>query len=161
MESYLPQDLSSAAKQIVSSFPRNINQATTYGSLPRRSIALDSATVGTRTPAARGRDFIKMFADNKSAVKNPAEAEGGIDISHIEQLVEPGQVRTIAEYVYSLAKDEVALPMADLVEKLEKVQQTEGLDGLECGKQLLGDLVEARRYEVAAAMNRLRGLKVR
>ena len=52
--------------------------------------------------------------------------------------------------------DEVSV----LLDRLEALLDTEGIDGLAGGRTADGGLIRPRRLEVAAAMNRYRRLKV-
>ncbi|MEJ2539646.1 MAG: ABC-ATPase domain-containing protein [Gemmatimonadota bacterium] len=82
-----------------------------------------------------------------------------LDLSGVEQLLLPTQLRTVAAAFESLARegrvgDE---PLGALVEHLE-AELTRDLDRVD--PRGTGDLAWVRRFELAAALNRLRGLEV-
>ena len=83
-----------------------------------------------------------------------------IDLTAIEQLIEPGQLRAIsAAIIYAkqhYMNHQNSLP--DILDKVMEDINSEGLDILSNFPQ--GDFVLFRRFELAAAINRLRSLKV-
>jgi hypothetical protein len=83
-----------------------------------------------------------------------------IDLSAVEQIVESGQLRAIAlAIVY--AKGHYIDGHSTLPEILNRVMadiESQGLDILTSLPE--GDLVQFRRFEFAAALNRLRTLKL-
>ncbi|KAL9088238.1 MAG: hypothetical protein Q9159_003222 [Coniocarpon cinnabarinum] len=160
MQDFLPRDLTSRAQEVVASHPRLVQTLDIYGDVPSRVVALEQALVGAMPPAVRGRSFIKLQSGSKSLVKNPAEEESGIELDAVEQLVERGQLRLIAEVLFDLAAAGSSRNLKDVVLEMEKTVTSDGLDGLVKNSELWGDLVECRRFEVAAAVNRVRGLKV-
>ena len=180
-------------------------------SLTMARIVLDqqlTLPVGDR-PVAQGRDFIKLLTGPTNPVRNPAEAECGIDLSQLEQIVEHGQVRTIASNLRLIAGSGRVEWIADLLDwidgtftrpysslllimlcpylrsrfplsylrphfagLLDRLRSSSltknaadetknfGLDALCKTDEYPGDLVETRRFETAAAINRIRGLRV-
>lgn len=84
-----------------------------------------------------------------------------IDLAAVEQIVERGQLRAIASAIV-YAKEQYIDGRCSLPEVLNQVMadiETQGLDILSHLPE--GDLVLFRRFELAAALNRLRSLKVR
>ncbi|MEM8777975.1 MAG: ABC-ATPase domain-containing protein, partial [Cyanobacteria bacterium P01_G01_bin.49] len=84
-----------------------------------------------------------------------------IDLSAVEQLVETGQLRSIAAAII-YAKNNYLDGQRTLSEILDKVIEditTQGLDIL--SEFPSGELIFFRRFELAATLNRLRSLKVR
>ncbi len=86
-----------------------------------------------------------------------------VDLSWLEQLVDPSQSRAIAE-VFRLMAEEYAARDAYLDTILEDLQErieSQGLDALSRfqGKHP-GDLARPRKQEISAALNRLRSLQV-
>ena len=84
-----------------------------------------------------------------------------IDVSAVEQLASRAQLRAIGLALALLHRETdvegtVALPV--LLDRMEKTLEQGGLDDLEPGR-FPGDLARFRRFELAAAMNRLRGLQ--
>ena len=97
-----------------------------------------------------------------------------VDLSQVEQLVESGQTRAISYALYQFHKNYVesydknsgkkgskTMDMAGVLDYLKKQIKDEGLDFLAPpGRDLPHNLTKPRRYEIAAAMNRLRTFKV-
>ena len=89
--------------------------------------------------------------------------EETLDLNAVEQLVEESQTRTIAYALSTLHRyisngKWKALPLEKIVEILEMEIDTSGLDYLTEGTPL-GNLARPRRYEIVAAISRLRSAK--
>lgn len=84
-----------------------------------------------------------------------------IDVSAVEQIIETGQLRAIAAaMVY--AKEHYLAENSSLATVLDQVLQDIEIQGLDILTRFpQGDLAKFRRFELAAAINRLRTLKVR
>lgn len=83
-----------------------------------------------------------------------------VDISGLEQIIEPGQARLVAEVLRYLPSKPHPLSVAEIVALLEGLMLDGGFDDLHVDGWLVGDLVYARPLELLAAVNRVRGLKV-
>lgn len=106
MDSYVPRLLTEEAKELAKKVPRNVVQDKTYGTISGRSVGFPAAILLDKTPYAKRKDFINIYADR--ALQDPSQNEAGIDISGVEQLVEVGQTRTIAHSIRALALAEDA-----------------------------------------------------
>ncbi|WP_425263988.1 hypothetical protein [Thermosulfurimonas dismutans] len=83
-----------------------------------------------------------------------------IDLSAIEQLVCPDQVRTLGLALLKVREKLYAGKLLyEAVLEVEDEIKSRGLLGL--SEEARGDLAFVRRFEVAAALNRLRTLKAR
>lgn len=83
-----------------------------------------------------------------------------VDISASHQLAEPQQAFTIGmiiDYARHRYLDQPR-PMRELLDLVERDLSTEGLEQI--SRDLRGDMVRPRRYEIAAALNRLPSLRV-
>jgi predicted ABC-class ATPase len=83
-----------------------------------------------------------------------------IDVSQVSQIVSPSQVRAISRslaLVHRLIGSSDSL--RDVVNKVMKRIKTVGLDTL--SSRMMGDLAMFRAYELAAAINRMRNLKIK
>ncbi|KAM3414205.1 hypothetical protein BST61_g10863 [Cercospora zeina] len=158
MDAYLPRYFNVEAQEVLRKYPTVVTQDSTYGSIPKRAFRVDLE--GLRSPYASRKRFITMSPQSKDAVDDPSRAESGIDLSGLDQIVEIGQSRftaTILQQIAHLTKGE-ALTMAELIERLDINVNI----GMPISSTLVGgDLVAARRFEVAAALCRLRGLALR
>ncbi|WP_202080613.1 ABC-ATPase domain-containing protein [Caldalkalibacillus salinus] len=86
-----------------------------------------------------------------------------IDLSLVEQIVHPSQTRAIANILRYLTKNMIQekLTLNDMLDKLYERIDRDGLDFLSTHRGHPGDMAYPRKYEVAAALNRLRTLKVK
>ncbi|KEQ94965.1 hypothetical protein AUEXF2481DRAFT_80025 [Aureobasidium subglaciale EXF-2481] len=158
MDSYTPRMLNSEAQELIEKMPRKVVQDKKYGTIPDRVVGFPAAILHDKTPYAKRRDFITIYADR--ALQDPSQDEVGIDISNVEQLVEMGQTRTIAHCIRALAQAEddegvhlkSALTVIEANIALEKAIPKD-LPG--------GDFVAVRRFELGAAVNRIRELMSR
>lgn len=103
-----------------------------------------------------GEDRFKITARDLSKISYGRE---DIDLSAVEQLVDPSQTRTITECLRCLeryvdGKRSLKEILAAVIENLE-----ENLS-LHAGGKHPGDLAMPRRHELYAALNRMRSLKI-
>lgn len=153
MESYLPQMATEKAKEIAEAHPSNRLEE-------------------VRSPfgAARGRVPVPASISSQNGNKERAMArdtraiqfgEEEIDTSLLSQLVDDGQARTIADWMV-LCKDKFdgkKRTLREVCEWIERESQEHGLSATT--RDGYGDRVIARRFELAATLNRLRSLKVK
>ncbi len=153
MDNFKPYDVTEKAKIIAQENPneRVREGGDIFGNITPRIPLSDSID------PSRGKRDIKVTVRNVDQVVFGTE---DIDLSAIEQLVEPGQLRSIsAAIIYAKHKymnSQTTLP--DILDKVMKDIDNKGLDILSHFPQ--GDLVLFRRFELAAAINRLRSLQV-
>ncbi|CAK1367414.1 uncharacterized protein RHO25_012084 [Cercospora beticola] len=158
MDAYLPSCINVQVQDVLREYPTAVTEDTTYGSIPKRAFRIDLE--GLRSPYASRKRFITMNSQSKDAVDDPSRAENGIDLSGLDQIVEIGQSRlvaTILQQSAQLTKGE-ALTIAALLDRLET---RTGIDAPISAALVGGDQVAVRRFEVAAALSRLRGLALR
>ena len=87
-----------------------------------------------------------------------------IDLRHVEQIVDPSQTRAIGDalvYALELGLIDGRRTLSEVLDALEQVIDRQGLDVLSPHRGHPGDYARPRRYELAAALNRLRTLSVR
>lgn len=101
MEGYSPHAITADAKAVVEQYPSAIPEDKEYGSLPMRSMQVSLS--GLRSPFAMRKTFISLKPQARNPVDDPSEAEAGIDLSGIDQLVEVGQSRTVATLLERVA----------------------------------------------------------
>ncbi|HEY9737621.1 MAG TPA: P-loop domain-containing protein, partial [Trichocoleus sp.] len=153
LETYQPQEVTQQAKAIATQYPteRQAEGGTTFGTLTPRVV------LPTGIDPSRGRQATSLKVRDVAEVRFGEES---IDLSAVEQLVEPGQARAIAAAIL-YARNHYLTPSRSLPEVLELVMadvQQLGLDCLE--ERPTGNLVAFRPLELAAAINRLRSLQV-
>jgi len=154
MENFQPQDVTKQARAIAQQYPteRSPEGGQRFGSIQERAPLPESID-----PSRGQRDVKLKVRDINEVVFGTEE----IDLSAVEQVVEVGQLRAIASaLVY--AKQRYIDGCRAVPEILNLVManiQSQGLDILSNLPE--GNLVEFRRFELAAALNRLRTLHIK
>lgn len=154
MDSYLPHDVTAEAKTIAQNHPtgRNVEATEAWPQLTRR-IPL----AGSLDPR-KGKRSVSIKAWALRAVLFGTEE---IDVTAVAQLVDEGQLRAIGQAL-NLAREQWMDDRRDLaavVKAVKKQIEQQGLDALD--PRQTGDYVAFRPYELAAALNRLRTLRVK
>jgi predicted ABC-class ATPase len=153
MDNFQPEEVTKQAKLIAK---QHLNERLWEG----------GATFGEITPRmplsesidpSRGGKAVKVRVRDIDEVGFGTEE---IDLTAVEQIVETGQLRAIAAaLVY--AKNTYMKGQCTLSEILDQVMADIESQGLDCLSEFAqGDLVFFRRFELAAALNRLRSLKI-
>jgi predicted ABC-class ATPase len=158
MRDYLPVDATREARQI----------ACDHASGRRVETTSPMTSVRPRVPLAesfdpsRGRRDVKIDA---KAVDLIVFGSDPIDLRGIEQLVDLSQTRAVG-YAVHLAATRFMDGKATLREVTEAVERLLGSKGLEClapfrrGDEHPGNFARPRRHEIAAAINRLRTVRM-
>ena len=154
MENFQPHDVTEKAKAIAlaNRTERIPEGGKRFGEITPR------LPLGESIDPSRGRRDVKLKVRDVDEVVFGTEE---IDLAAVEQIVEKGQLRAIAEAIV-YAKRQYINERYTLPEILNRVMadiESQGLDVLTNIAE--GDLVLFRRFELAAALNRLRTLKVR
>ncbi|MDH3519521.1 MAG: ABC-ATPase domain-containing protein [Myxococcales bacterium] len=113
--------------------------------------------------ASRGRREVKIDAKHIDLIVYGTEP---IDLRCVEQLVDPSQTRAIGFAIHLAAERfmQADASLAEILEALEAFLDARGLDALEPFHRPElhpGNLARPRRFEIAAALNRLRTLEMR
>ena len=160
MGSYLPTDLTTAARDIVKKYPAAVVEHISYGHIPNRHVSVPSAAFQAGPPVTRSLGFIELKEKDRNIVADPSEGKSGIDLSSVEQLVEQGQVRSIAQMLLHVSSHSGnTITMTQLMDDLESLISRQGLDAIHGQNWVVGDTVAVRRFELGAAINRLRLLQ--
>jgi predicted ABC-class ATPase len=158
MREYLPANVTAEAKSIAESHQTRRRVET------RRPLA----AVAGRVPIAesldpsRGRREVKIDAKAIDLLIFGAER---IDLRGLEQLVDPSQTRAVG-YAIALARERFMGESATLAQVLDAVERALDEEGLEIldpfrrGERHPGNFARPRRFEVGAALNRLRTLRI-
>jgi len=158
MREYLPANVTAEAKSIAESHQTRRRVET------RRPLA----AVAGRVPIAesldpsRGRREFKIDAKAIDLLIFGAER---IDLRGLEQLVDPSQTRAVG-YAIALARERFMGERAKLAQLLDAVERTLDDEGLEIldpfrrGERHPGNFARPRRFEIGAALNRLRTLRI-
>ncbi|MBI4321518.1 MAG: ABC-ATPase domain-containing protein [Chloroflexi bacterium] len=154
---YLPSVATEEAHRIAREMPTHRVQEAqqTFGSIVGRAVLPDSLD-----PYRRGR--MKVSARGLRAIEFGEET---IDLQYVEQLVDPSQTRAIADMlVYGLRQGyfEGEVTLVGALRRCLADVSARGLDVISPrAGQHPGDYALPRLQEMAAAINRLRGLRVR
>ena len=154
MANFQPQDVTEKAKAIAQQHTteRTPEGGEQFGQITPRIPLAESID------PSRGQRDVKLKVRDVDGVVFGTEE---IDLSAVEQIVERGQLRAIASAIV-YAKEQYINERRTLPEILNCVMADIELQGLDILSNLPeGDLVLFRRFELAAALNRLRTLKVR
>lgn len=159
MRDYLPHDVTPQAKRIAQ------EQAT------QRSVETTSPMPGgtSRIPLAesfdpsRGRREVKIDA---KALDLILFGRDPIDLRCVEQLVDISQTRAIGYAIHLAARQFMndTRPLHEVVDAVENFLDGDGLDALDPyhrDERHPGNFARPRKYEIAAALNRLRTVRMR
>jgi predicted ABC-class ATPase len=159
LRAYQPRDVTERARTIAASAPEE-------ASAPDRS---PFEAPAPRIPLARGFDARRGRREFKWSSRGVEEIVYGtteIDLRGVDQLFDPSQTRAIAAAIHLAAERfmDGDAPLARVLDDLEAFFDEEGLDALDPyhreGRHP-GALARPRRFEIAAAINRMRSLRVR
>lgn len=153
MDSYQPADVTAKARAIAEQYQteRNPEGGDSFGQIISRVPQLASID------ASRGKREIKL---NSRGVDTITIGTTEIDLSAVEQLVDPGQLKAIAKAVVQI-KQQYSQQQLNLSEILNRVAAQISLSGLDSVSNFpQGDLSQFRSLELAAALNRLRSLQI-
>ncbi|MCF8035337.1 MAG: ABC-ATPase domain-containing protein [Desulfobacteraceae bacterium] len=153
MTAYLPEDATDAARDIASRDPagRQEEGGENFGIIAERIPEAQSISVYRRNRKMKiaGRGLREILL-----------GETDVDLSDLEQIVDPSQTRALAHAVYhatGFMND--GLPLRKVAEKVIADMEKNGLDVLV--PHITGDLAEIRSMDIAGAINRIRTLQVR
>lgn len=154
MDEFLPQDVTDQAKAIAQKFQtdRDREGGANFGTIKPRVI--DPRSIDP----SKGKRSVKLRARDVNELQIGTE---DIDLSAVEQLIEPGQVRAIAEAIVYAQNCHMSMQttLPDVIAGVMADVEQEGMDCL--SEWPMGDLVSFRSIELAAAINRLRTIQVK
>jgi len=155
MDTYQPLDVTARAREVAAALPLG-------ASAPRVPEAWPAARPRVPDPRAfdprRGRR-----AERVRAVRTRAIEFGGdeIDVSALSQLIDASQCRFIGDVLLAFSRGlcDGERSVANLLDLVEAELERTGIEAFaEFG---FGDRALARRFEIAAALNRMRSLRIR
>jgi len=159
LRDFLPLDVTEEARAIAA-----------HARSSRRKEALDPVGgIAQRIPlrghidASRGRKRVSIRARALDLIEFGREE---IDLRGVEQLVDPSQTRAIAAAIHLAAERWIdgERTLRDVLDALDEFFDARGLDELDpfhrAGRHP-GNFARPRRFELAAAINRLRSLQLR
>lgn len=154
MDEYKPVDVTGRAREVAARFPtgRAFEGGAAHLRVAGRvPVSLGFARAGDRRSTktkARGTDAIMLGREE-------------IDLRNVEQVVDPGQTRFIADALRYLETHllDGRSTVAELIGRLEQEVASRGMDVV--APFIHGDYSLARPIEIAAALNRLRTIQMR
>lgn len=154
MDSYKAKDVTEQARKVAAEFPsqRQPEGGEYFGVISPR------IPQGESFDSRRGRREVKIDAKGLYTI---LYGTTNIDLSALEQLVDPSQTRAIGasiSYVASRYMDGKR-SLAEILQRLMADIEREGLDVITANK--VGNLAQPRLFEIAGAINRMRTLEIR
>lgn len=158
MDAYVPRDVTAEAKAVAAAYPtgRQVERVEPLGRSNRRARAPLAESLDASRREGRPEVSIKS-----RGLKTILFGRHEIDLSAVEQLVDEGQLLAIGRALY-LARERAMDGRRSVPEVVQVVfaeLAREGLDALD--PRRVGDYVMFRPQELAAALNRLRTLRIR
>jgi predicted ABC-class ATPase len=154
MDEYRPKDVTARTKEIIKRF-KNERKGEGGSSFEK---GLPRVLLKESFNPQRGKRDVKIDA---KGLKSILYGKTSIDLLYLEQLLDISQTRAIGSIIYYYSqrylKDEDTLRVG--LNKVMDDLDEKGLDILSCQK--MGNFARPRMFEVAAAINRMRTLKVR
>jgi predicted ABC-class ATPase len=153
MDAYTPYDVTAEAKAIAAQYPTG-RKAEAVGDWPSPTPRIPLAE---SLDPSKGRREVSIKGRALRAVLFGTEE---IDMSAVEQLVDEGQVRAIGQAL-NLARERFMAGRRDVAGVVAAVLAEIGKNSLDAlDSRRTGDYVAFRPYELVAALNRLRTLRV-
>jgi len=157
MQNFLPRDVTDRAKRIAAEHPtgRRAERPAPISDLSPR------IPVPSSFDPSRGKRPVKIEAKGIDTI---LFGRSLIDLRAVEQIVDRSQTRAIGMAI-QLASSRLmnGATIREILDRLEGIFDRDGLDVLSLrpptGRHP-GDFARPRRYEIAAAINRLRGLRI-
>jgi len=164
LERYTPRDATAEARRIAEELPTK--RQTESEHVPPMTLSARAPQPNSIDPS-RGNKAVKIDAPGRETLRF---GEDTVDLRCIEQLADVSQTRAIGNALHVAAERFMGTerPLSEVLDRLDELLDSEGLDVLnpfnkpgKDGAQHPGRFVRPRRHEIAAALNRLRSLRVR
>lgn len=153
MDTYVPQDLTAAAKEIAAAeqLQREREVGAAFGPIRQR------VPVPRSLNARKGKRAVNVKVHGRHTIQFGVET---IDLSAVAQLVDPSQTRAIAAAMQT-AKEKYMDGKRPLAQILDLVMADVAREGLHVLADRPGvDFAAFRKFELGTAVNRLRTLKI-
>lgn len=154
MQEYAPLDVTERAREVARRHPtgRRVETTEPVGGFRRR------CPIPSSFDASKGRREKKIKARGTDSI---SFGRWEVDLSCVEQVVEEGQTRLVGELLHYASRRafDGRRTLREALRLIEAQLDEEGLDSVL--SEIRGDCSRPRLFEVAAAVNRLRTLRVR
>jgi predicted ABC-class ATPase len=153
MRDYAPHDVTDEARRVAAAFPT--------GRVPEAVGPSPGATPRHPQPGClepgKGRREVSVKVPDARTLLFGRET---VDLAAVEQLVSRAQIRAVGRALALAARDhlDAGRSVPELLDAVEAEVAEAGLDALDSRR--VGDLAAFRRLELAAALNRIRSLRV-
>ena len=158
MQDFIPHDVGKEVKIIVDNHPSKRLKETGKPFVSN----YERFPLPKSFSAAKGKRQVKIDANNKDNLFYGIES---VDLRYLDQLAEQSQTRAIGHAIYlgiqTLLSDSDSL--FEMVEKLNIFFDQNGLDRLDPffrAEKHPGNFSRPRKYEIAAAINRMRNIRI-
>jgi predicted ABC-class ATPase len=154
MDAYRPRDVTERAREVARELPLGEAAPRAPGPLlPRAPRIPDPQSLDPR----RGRRAERVRSVRTRAIEFGREE---IDVALLYQLVDAAQCRMIGDALLVLSRGlcDGKLSVGELLDALDAQVEEQGLDAI--AEPGFGDRARPRRFEIAAALNRLRTLRL-
>lgn len=158
LRDYVADDATNEARDVAKAVPsRRERDATTPLERPAPRVPRPASF-----DPSRGRKSVRISARQRDALEY---GELRVDLRGLEQLADTSQTRALGNAIHWIAQQLQEQPqtLPELLDALERQLDESGLDPLDPfhrAEQHPGNLARPRRYEIAAAINRMRSLRI-
>lgn len=151
MENYHVRDVTDEAKAIAGKY-ENAKEDVPFPAVSQRVILGSSFPSGPREVRVKARGIDTISYEHED-----------IDLRLLEQIAHPSQVNTIAAIIEYLVKSKIYdnLTLKQTIDRVMNLMSDTGLDALSGYMGHRGDLAMPRKFEIGAAINRFRLLKIK
>ncbi|NOX38836.1 MAG: ABC-ATPase domain-containing protein [Calditrichaeota bacterium] len=159
MHNYLPEDVTESAREVARAYP---TRRKTEIPAPMTSVT-ERIPLASSFDPSKGKKEVKIQAKTLDAIQYGTQM---IELRALEQLVDISQTRAIGYAIHLATRKYMddRRTLREVLDLLDNFFQSEGLDALDPfrrGDQHPGSFARPRRFEIAAAINRLRTLRMR
>ncbi len=152
MENYVPVDATARAREVVAKYPSHRSRVPPPMRPPRQRIVLPKGFSPEKAP---GKENIKVR--DKTLIFGRQE----IELWGVEQIILPAQMRAIGKAMAYMSRLVGRKSLSQLLDAVDDAVSEGGLSVLATGGVVPPDWAQFRRFELAAAINRMRSLTVR
>jgi len=158
MREFLPEDATAEARRIAAAMPSGRSREATRA---LREITA-RCPIAESFDASRGRRDVKIDARERDLL---AFGEHDIELRGVDQLLDRSQTRAVGYALHLAAARHMGTDrsLREVVDEIDALFDAEGLDSLDPwrrGDGHPGNFARPRRFEVAAAINRLRSVRM-
>ncbi len=159
MHNYQPEDVTQRAREVAHQYPTHRQQETPA---PWKHI-IPRIPLAESLDASRGKKEVKIDAKGREVLQYGRET---LDLRYLEQLVDVSQTRAIGMAIFHATRKWMPHyhTLSEILDNLETWLDSEGLEALapfRKGETHPGNFARPRRFEIAAALNRMRQLRMR